>query len=92
MDFAAGVVRLDVGSTKNRAGRVFPFAVLPALKALLERQRRGGSVQESNLPSPLRGPAGFEVPAALGHRAPNGHHVTHHRRFARSATRPERHP
>ena len=39
VDFAAGVVRLDVGSTKNRAGRVFPFAALPALRALLDRQR-----------------------------------------------------
>ncbi len=39
MDFAAGVVALDVGSTKSGEGRVFPFAVLPPLKALLERQR-----------------------------------------------------
>jgi integrase len=35
-DFAAGEVRLDVGSTKNRAGRVFPFT--PELRALLEAQ------------------------------------------------------
>jgi len=39
VDFTAGVVRLDVGSTKNREGRTFPFQALPALKALLERQR-----------------------------------------------------
>jgi integrase len=39
VDFDAGVVRLEVGTTKNRAGRTFPFAVLPALLALLDRQR-----------------------------------------------------
>ena len=39
VDFAAGVVRLEVGSTKTNAGRTFPFAVLPRLKALLEGQR-----------------------------------------------------
>ena len=39
VDFDAGVVRLEVGTTKNRAGRTFPFAVLPALLELLERQR-----------------------------------------------------
>jgi len=39
VDFDAGVVRLEVGTTKNKAGRTFPFAVLPALVALLERQR-----------------------------------------------------
>jgi integrase len=38
VDFDAGVVRLEVGTTKNRAGRTFPFAVLPALVELLERQ------------------------------------------------------
>lgn len=39
VDFAAGVVRLEVGSTKTGQGRTFPFAVLPRLAALLERQR-----------------------------------------------------
>jgi hypothetical protein len=39
VDFAAGVVRLEVGSTKNREGRTFPFRALPALKTLLERRR-----------------------------------------------------
>jgi integrase len=38
VDFDAGVVRLEVGTTKNNDGRVLPFRVLPALKALLERQ------------------------------------------------------
>jgi integrase len=39
VDFAAGMVTLDVGSTKTGEGRTFPFAALPPLKALLERQR-----------------------------------------------------
>ena len=43
VDFAAGCVRLEVGTTKGkpgqREGRTFPFAALPALQALLERQR-----------------------------------------------------
>jgi integrase len=39
VDFAAGVVTLDVGSTKTGEGRTFPFAALPPLRALLERQR-----------------------------------------------------
>lgn len=38
VDFAAGVVRLEVGSTKNEDGRSFPIDVLPALKALLQRR------------------------------------------------------
>lgn len=38
VDFAAQVVRLEVGTTKNREGRTFPFGALPDLKALLERQ------------------------------------------------------
>ncbi len=43
VDFDAGLVRLEVGSTKGapgkRDGRTFPFAALPALQALLARQR-----------------------------------------------------
>jgi integrase len=39
VDFAHGVIRLDVGSTKNDEGRELPFAVLPELRAVLERQR-----------------------------------------------------
>jgi integrase len=39
VDFAAGVVTLAVGSTKTGAGRVFPFAALPALAELLHAQR-----------------------------------------------------
>jgi integrase len=39
VDFRQGVVTLAVGSTKTGAGRVFPFAALPDLQALLEAQR-----------------------------------------------------
>jgi integrase len=39
VDFAAGVVRLEPGTTKNDEGREFPFSVLPPLEALLRRQR-----------------------------------------------------
>jgi integrase len=37
VDFKAGIVTLDVGSTKNRDGRTFPM--IPELRALLEAQR-----------------------------------------------------
>ena len=40
VDFAAGVVRLDPGTTKNAEGRTFPFGALPPLQALLARQRK----------------------------------------------------
>ena len=39
VDFGTGMVTLDVGTTKTGRGRVFPFAALPDLQALLERQR-----------------------------------------------------
>ena len=39
VDFTAGTVRLDPGTTKNDDGRTFPFAVLPPLADLLRRQR-----------------------------------------------------
>jgi len=39
VDFTAGIVVLDVGTTKTGQGRTFPFAALPALKTLLEQQR-----------------------------------------------------
>ena len=38
IDWGAGTVRLEVGSTKNRAGRLLPFAASPALDALLRSQ------------------------------------------------------
>jgi integrase len=37
VDFQAGTVRLEPGTTKNRDGRMFPFT--PDLRALLEAQR-----------------------------------------------------
>jgi integrase len=39
VDFEAGTVRLEPGTTKNHEGRTFPFRVLPPLAELLERQR-----------------------------------------------------
>jgi integrase len=39
VDFSAGLVRLEPGSTKNDDGRGFPFSALPALGALLTRRR-----------------------------------------------------
>jgi len=39
VDLTAGVVRLEPGVTKNRAGREFPIAALPPLAELLKKQR-----------------------------------------------------
>lgn len=39
VDFAAGIVRLEPGVTKNREGREFPFSAYPALADLLREQR-----------------------------------------------------
>ena len=39
VDFTAGTVRLEPGSTKNDEARTFPFAALPELAELLQRQR-----------------------------------------------------
>jgi integrase len=38
VDFSAGMVRLERGTTKNDEGRVFPFGVLPELANLLRAQ------------------------------------------------------
>jgi len=57
VDFEAGVVRLDVGTTKSGEGRTFPFSVLPDLEALLRErwaardglfvfQRRGQRIKD----------------------------------------------
>ena len=40
VDFKAGIVRLDPGTTKSGKGRSFPFDVLPELRTLLKAQRR----------------------------------------------------
>jgi integrase len=39
VDFHAGTIRLEPGSTKNDEGRTFPFKSYPQLKTLLERQK-----------------------------------------------------
>lgn len=39
VDFGAGCVRLEPGSTKNDDGRTFPFVAFPDLMAILEAQR-----------------------------------------------------
>ncbi|HYL80278.1 MAG TPA: tyrosine-type recombinase/integrase [Candidatus Acidoferrum sp.] len=39
VDFEAGTVRLEPGTTKNDEGRSFPFKALPALADLLQAQR-----------------------------------------------------
>jgi integrase len=46
VDFAANVVRLEPGVTKNREGREFPFAAFPALAELLHEQRERTSALE----------------------------------------------
>ena len=39
VDFQAGLVRLDPGTTKNDEGRVWPFTLIPELKDTLTAQR-----------------------------------------------------
>jgi integrase len=39
VDHAGGVIRLEVGTTKTGAGRIFPFTALPALASLIRSQR-----------------------------------------------------
>src|SRR5262249_49118008 len=39
VDFVAGVVRLEPGTTKNGEGRSFPFRSFPQLAALFRRQK-----------------------------------------------------
>jgi integrase len=39
VDWEAGMVHLDPGTTKNGEGRTFPFSALPPLEALLRDQR-----------------------------------------------------
>jgi integrase len=49
VDFRAGMLRLEPDTTKNAEGRMFPFAVLPALKGLLEHQRDATTAAERRL-------------------------------------------
>ena len=39
VDWSAGEVRIEGTETKNREARTFPFGAMPALQAMLERQR-----------------------------------------------------
>ena len=39
VELKAKIVRLETGTTKNREGRVFPFATYPQVEELLTRQR-----------------------------------------------------
>jgi len=64
VDFRAGTVRLEPGTTKNDEGRVFPFSVHPRLKEILEEQRRATSA--------LAAERGAVIPWVF-HR--NGHQV-----------------
>lgn len=46
VDHAGGVIRLEVGTTKTGAGRIFPFTALPALASLIRSQREWTSALE----------------------------------------------
>ena len=46
VDFAAGIVRLDPGTTKNDEGRSFPFAAMLRLAELMREQREHTSALE----------------------------------------------
>jgi len=46
VDFAAGTLRLDPGTTKNDEGRTFPFMAMPQLAELLREQREHTSQVE----------------------------------------------
>jgi integrase len=81
VDFAVGVVRLDVRTTKNGAGRTFPFDVLPELAELLRRQRLYTDLFEATNGQPIARvfPSGRSADPRLlpclaeslrGHRAP----------------------
>jgi integrase len=76
VDFTAGVVRLEVRSTKNDEGRTFPFDVLPTLKALLRGQREDTKVIEKE--------TGHIVPWVFHH---DGQGIRSFRRAWRSACR-----
>jgi integrase len=47
VDFGAATVRLEPGTTKNRAGRMFPMT--PELRALLEAQRAATNAAQTKL-------------------------------------------
>jgi integrase len=49
VDFNAGVVRLEPGTTKNGEGRTFPFGILPELAKVLESQKRYTRLMERRI-------------------------------------------
>ena len=49
VEWDAEVMNLDVGATKSRHGRVFPFGAYPALRDLLERRRTYTDAVEAEL-------------------------------------------
>jgi len=76
VDFEAGEVRLEPGTTKNDEGRTLPFAVLPELEAMLRRQReRTDALQKAT---------GRIIPWVFHH---NGEPIREYRRSWLSATK-----
>lgn len=54
VDFAEGVIRLDVRATKNNDGRVYPFAALPELAALLAERRAAADAEQQEYHTIIR--------------------------------------
>ena len=77
IDLKAGIIRLEPGSTKNDEGRSFPFRALPALAALIERQREATTLAERETKRII--PPGCSIGRARpfgtsGARGPDGLH------------------
>jgi integrase len=79
VDFTAGIVRLEVGATKNREGRT--FVMPPALRACLDRRAPAGArvphpvgfppdTHESPPEDPPTGRPDQGVPPSLAHCVP----------------------
>jgi integrase len=76
IDFESGEVRLEPGTTKNDEGRVFPFAVLPDLEAMLRKQRANTDL--------LQKATGKIIPWVFYH---NGNRIVEYRKYWYAATR-----
>lgn len=74
VDFGTGTVRLEPETTKNREGRVFPFATLPELGRLLGRQWESTTALEKA--------TGQIIPWVFHHR---GHSIRHYKAAWHSA-------
>lgn len=81
VDWDAGTVRLEAGTTKNKLGREFPFRALPELEDLLHSQREHANGVSRKL--------GRIVPYVF-HR--DGEPISNFRRQWQSATRASGHP